>query len=48
MATALGALLDDADRRADLGVRARERAVREMGAPLMARRTFALLDRLVG
>ncbi|QXG76004.1 glycosyltransferase [Modestobacter sp. L9-4] len=48
MAAALGALLDDADRRADLGARARERAVREMGAPLMARRTFALLDRLVG
>jgi glycosyltransferase involved in cell wall biosynthesis len=48
LAAALGALLDDADRRADLGRRARERAVREMGAPLMAQRTYGLLDRLLG
>ena len=48
LAAALGLLLEDADRRADLGARARQRAVREMGAPLMARRTYALLDRLLG
>jgi glycosyltransferase involved in cell wall biosynthesis len=45
LAAALTGLLADRDRRLDLGSRARHRAVREMDAGLMARRTFALLDR---
>jgi glycosyltransferase involved in cell wall biosynthesis len=48
LATALGRLLGDAAGAAELGARARRRAVREMSADLMARRTFALLDGLVG
>jgi glycosyltransferase involved in cell wall biosynthesis len=47
LAAALAGLLADRDRRLDLGSRARRRAVREMDAGLMARRTFALLDRAV-
>jgi glycosyltransferase involved in cell wall biosynthesis len=47
LAAALGSLLCDPDRAAALGARARLRAEREMGADLMARRTFARL-RLVG
>jgi glycosyltransferase involved in cell wall biosynthesis len=45
LARALADLLADHARRADLGARARRRAVRTMDAALMARRTFALLDR---
>ena len=49
LAAALGGLLSDPGRRAGLGARARQRAVREMDAGLMARRTYALLaDALVG
>ncbi|WP_369135645.1 glycosyltransferase family 4 protein [Modestobacter sp. I12A-02662] len=48
LATALGSLLRDPVDAVDLGARARRRAVREMSADLMARRTFALLDRLAG
>ncbi|WP_138734801.1 glycosyltransferase family 4 protein, partial [Modestobacter excelsi] len=47
LAGALSVLLADAGLRADLGARARARAVREMDADLMARRTFALLDQLL-
>jgi glycosyltransferase involved in cell wall biosynthesis len=45
LAAALAALLADPQCRADLGARARRRAVREMDADLMAERTFAHLDR---
>ena len=47
LADALGALLTDERRRCELGAAARRRAVAELDAGLMARRTFALLDRLV-
>jgi glycosyltransferase involved in cell wall biosynthesis len=47
LADALEALLADPARRADLGHRARRRAVREFDADLMARRTFALLGEAV-
>jgi glycosyltransferase involved in cell wall biosynthesis len=46
LAGVLAPLLADAGLRADLGARARARAERELGADLMARRTYALLDRL--
>jgi glycosyltransferase involved in cell wall biosynthesis len=47
LAGALAGLLADPALRTDLGARARVRAVREMGADLMARRTFGLLDDLL-
>ncbi|MFQ1001293.1 glycosyltransferase family 4 protein [Modestobacter sp. SSW1-42] len=47
LARAISDLLTDPGRRAEMGARARVRAVREMGSDLMARRTFALLDRLL-
>jgi glycosyltransferase involved in cell wall biosynthesis len=46
MATALGGLLTDADRRRRLGRRARLRAERTLDAGLMAQRTFSVLDRV--
>ena len=45
LAAALAGLLADPGRRAELGARARQRAVREMDAGLMAARTYALLGR---
>jgi glycosyltransferase involved in cell wall biosynthesis len=45
LAGALAALVADPRRRTLLGARARRRAVREMDAELMARRTFTLLER---
>ncbi len=47
LAAALTALLADPALRAGLGGRARQRAVRDLDADLMARRTFAVLDRVV-
>ena len=44
LASAVAGLLDDG-LGPDLGARARRRAVREMGADLMAERTFTVLDR---
>jgi glycosyltransferase involved in cell wall biosynthesis len=46
LATALGALLDDAARRDDLGRAGRTRAEREFGAARMAERTAALYARV--
>jgi glycosyltransferase involved in cell wall biosynthesis len=46
LAAALDALLRDPGRRADLGRRARRRAVTHLDADLMARRTFSLLEAL--
>jgi glycosyltransferase involved in cell wall biosynthesis len=43
LAAALRGLLADPDARTDLGRRARARAERDLGADLMARRTFAVL-----
>jgi glycosyltransferase involved in cell wall biosynthesis len=48
LADAIGGLLDDPARRADLGVRARARAVRDLDAGLMARRTYAVLRAAAG
>jgi glycosyltransferase involved in cell wall biosynthesis len=48
LAGALAALLTDRALRADLGTRARGRAVRDFDAGLMARRTFAVLDAAAG
>jgi len=48
LADALGELLADPDRRAELGRRARGRAERDFNADRMARRTFALLARAAG
>jgi glycosyltransferase involved in cell wall biosynthesis len=48
LATALRTLLGDPSGRAALGARARERAVRNFDAALMARRTFALLGQAAG
>jgi glycosyltransferase involved in cell wall biosynthesis len=47
LAAALTALLTDPVLRRELGGRARHRAVRDFDADLMARRTFAVLDRVV-
>ncbi|GAB3325907.1 hypothetical protein GCM10027451_50930 [Geodermatophilus aquaeductus] len=44
LAAAVRGLLADPAARADLGRRARARAERDLGADLMARRTFAVLD----
>ncbi|MGY1714578.1 glycosyltransferase [Geodermatophilus sp. SYSU D01106] len=48
LAGAIGGLLADPARRADLGARARARAVRDLGAGLMARRTYAVLSGVAG
>ncbi|MGY1664383.1 glycosyltransferase [Geodermatophilus sp. SYSU D00696] len=48
LADAIGGLLADPDRRADLGTRAQARAVRDLGADLMAARTFRVLSGVAG
>ncbi|WNV73723.1 glycosyltransferase family 4 protein [Geodermatophilus sp. DSM 44513] len=48
LAAALGGLLADPARRADLARRARARAVADLDADLMVRRTFAVLARAAG
>ena len=48
LAAGLRRLLVDPSARADLGARARRRAVRDLDADLMARRTFASLARVSG
>ncbi|PRY49990.1 glycosyltransferase involved in cell wall biosynthesis [Geodermatophilus tzadiensis] len=48
LARAIGELLADPARRADLGARARARAVRDLDAALMARRTYAVLSGVAG
>jgi glycosyltransferase involved in cell wall biosynthesis len=45
LADALAGLLAEPERRAVLGARAHRRAARQLSAALMARRTFAVLDR---
>jgi glycosyltransferase involved in cell wall biosynthesis len=47
LTAALTVLVSDRVRRAEMGRRARQRAVRDLDADLMARRTFAVLDRVV-
>jgi glycosyltransferase involved in cell wall biosynthesis len=47
LAGALSMLLEDPALRARLGARARRRAVRDFDADLMARRTFAVLERVL-
>jgi glycosyltransferase involved in cell wall biosynthesis len=48
LAGAIGGLLADPARRADLGARARARAVRDLDADLMAARTFRVLSGVAG